>query len=197
MEVGLKNKNYRVTSLRWWHRLFLTLLPLTKRTNNYSRKRHHWENPRTQKWGWSTFLHHRDLDRRVISSYTLTTLPLTQASIAPHGQVSPEPLVSPMVKENLGGGRAGETASPSSVSHIAGAPTLWSHTMGTAGAYVLFNHCESDCDGERGRGLQQPVHSSWQTEFIHAVPSSNHSLQLCSSAEPSQEFTLIRELSEV
>ena len=40
---------------RWQNTLFLTLLPLTRRTtNSYSKTRHHWENPRTQEWNEST-----------------------------------------------------------------------------------------------------------------------------------------------
>lgn len=36
-----------------WCRTFLILFSLTRRTNNYSRTKHHWENPRTWRGGWS------------------------------------------------------------------------------------------------------------------------------------------------
>lgn len=38
--------------------------------------------------------------RRVGSDYILTALPLPQDSLAPHGEVSPEPLVLPVGREN-------------------------------------------------------------------------------------------------
>lgn len=45
------------SDIRWWCKLFLTSLCLTRRTtNSYSRTRLHWKNPRTWEWGWST--HH-------------------------------------------------------------------------------------------------------------------------------------------
>ena len=43
-----------MTSPTWQHRSFLTSLPITRTINIYSWTRHHWENPRTQGWGWST-----------------------------------------------------------------------------------------------------------------------------------------------
>lgn len=47
--------SHHLTS-RWQHRSFLTLLPITRTTNKYLWIRHHWENPTTCGWGWSTLL---------------------------------------------------------------------------------------------------------------------------------------------
>ena len=125
----------------------------------------------------------------------LTALSLTQASTAPCGQVSAEPLVPPVGREKIGG----QPAHPSIVQHFAVAPTL---QHGRYRESVRLNHWESDCDG--GRGLQKPTHRSWKTAFIFANmivyllysnpnqqlcsyegPNSNPTQQLCSSVEPS------------
>ena len=66
---------------------------------------------------------HKGQDRLALegkrSDYTLTALPFLQLSAAPQGEVSPEPLVSSVRKENLGW----QTPLPSIVSCFAGTPT--------------------------------------------------------------------------
>ena len=70
------------------------------------------------------------------SRYTLTTLPLTQASAAPWREVSSKSSAPPVGKENP----QGTTSSPSVVGHFAGATTLISHhrdCRGICGAQPL------------------------------------------------------------
>ena len=58
-EIKYKNNNDKNKDLyfrlgispRWPHKFFLTLLPITRKTNDYSRTRHHQENPGTWVWG--------------------------------------------------------------------------------------------------------------------------------------------------
>lgn len=48
-------------------------------------------------------------------------------------------------------------------------PLLWSYPMEIAVESMRLNHWESDCDGEGGKGFQQPANGSRQTEVILGV----------------------------
>lgn len=92
-----------MTSLQWWHKLFWTLISLTRRpVSNYPYSKHYCENPRTQGWGWSILMDHRDykgLHWKGKSGYTLTTLAFLQTGTTPHTQKNPPgPIVSLVVK---------------------------------------------------------------------------------------------------
>ena len=55
LTLALNRDRDGVMSPKWWHRTFPIPPPHTIRTtNNYSWTRHHCENPRTWRWGWST-----------------------------------------------------------------------------------------------------------------------------------------------
>ena len=58
-------------------------------------------------------------------------------------------------------------------------PLLWFHTTRIAGESAGHNHWESDYDRDIERGLQQPAHESWQTEFLPVVRSSNPNQRFC------------------
>lgn len=182
LEFGLKNKIYGMTSLKQWYRLFFTLLPLTRRTNSSSRTRTPLREctteAETEEW-----------------EVALITLALIQASVEPHRQASPEPLVPPMEKDKLQG-EGWRTSFPQHCESHCRSPTLISY----------HGDCRSICGiqplwiwlwWKKGEGLATISAQLLRTEFTHAVPSSNHNLQLCSSADLSKWFTLIRELSEV
>lgn len=77
----------------------------------------------------------------------------------------------------------GTTSLLQNVRHFVGGPTLIWYHEDLAGESVGLGHWESDCDGERGKGLQQTAHGSWQTEFIPAMPTQ----QICSPAVPSPD----------
>ena len=98
-------------------------------------------------------LYHRDQDRShqegKRSNPTLTTLPLPQAGEAPHGEVSPEPMVPPEAKESPGW----TSSFPIVVAHFLGVPLL-SCLRGIAGESVELDHWESDCDGEGRRACR-------------------------------------------
>lgn len=114
-------------SQRWWHKLFFTLIPLTRiLINNFSRRGHCWEDPRTQGWGLNTFLYNRLHWKSKRSSYMLITLSLTQASRAPCREVSLEPFFPPV---RVGGGDS-DQPSPFSTFHK---PLLLSYIMGLQG----------------------------------------------------------------
>ena len=84
-------------SQRWWHKLFFTLIPLTRiLINTFSTRGHCWEDPRTQGWGLNTSLYNRLHWKNKRSSYMLITLSLTQASRAPCREVSLEPFFLPV-----------------------------------------------------------------------------------------------------
>ena len=95
------------------------------------------------------------------------------------GDISPDPLASPVGKEN------------SELWADLWEPLLWSHTMGTAGESAELNHHRNETATERGEGLQHTnpgrlnSHLQW--------PSSNPNQWLCSSAEPNWGHTLTRE----
>lgn len=63
----------------------------------------------------------------------------------------------------------GQPAPPSIVHQFAGAPTLISPHR-TAEESMGLSLWESDCDGEAGKGLQQPAHGPQRTQFIPAAP---------------------------
>lgn len=179
-------------SLRWWYRLFRTSLPLTGRTNNYSRTSHQWENSRV----WSTHRYHRNQDRlhekNKRSSCTLTTLPLSQASAAPHREVSPEPLVPSVGK------RAGETTNPDpSIAGCLKESLLRSHTTGIAGESSGLSHWESDCDEEGGGACNNQHTDLGRLSSYLRCPHSNPNQLPCSSAELSQGCALTRKFRGV
>ena len=113
---------------RWQHRSFVTSLPLTRTTSNYSRTRHHWENPRTQGEAEAP-LHHTDQDRRI------SRVKAAAAKCWPHCRTAPPPgqhsttwrgvlwaSSSPSGKKRVQGGQ--QAPSPSIVGRSVGGPTL-------------------------------------------------------------------------
>ena len=91
-----------MTSSRWQHRSFLTLFSLTRRTNNYSQRRHHWENPRTFGWGWRTPCTIETKTggiRRVRGAATCSPHCPSPRPAWHRGEISPKPLVPPVAKE--------------------------------------------------------------------------------------------------
>lgn len=86
-------------------RPFLTSLPLTGRTNNYSKIERCRENSRTWRWDWSTLCTSETKTdcmkvKEVIARWGNCSLP--QASTASHGEAFLQPPVSSVGKENLG-----------------------------------------------------------------------------------------------
>lgn len=85
---------------------------------------------------WTYSLHHRDLDRLnkkgTHRGYMLTTLSHPQASIAPYREISPEPPVPPVGKENPGGVHP---AFPSIVGWSVRTPILTLHHRGCRGIW--------------------------------------------------------------
>lgn len=133
----------------WWHRLFLTLLPLTRETiNNYSRSRHHGENHST---------------RRRLKTKTDCTRKVREVAMhwphcpfprraAPHGEISLSIQFFQWEKRT----QAGKPAPPSKhVGHFAGAPTLISHHVDCRG--ICRAQPLGICDTEGEKGLQQPA----------------------------------------
>lgn len=89
----------RVMSSWWWHRLFLTLLPLTRETiNNYSRSRHHGGNHSTR----GRLKTKTDCTRKVREvAMHWPHCPFPRRA-APHGELSPDHPVLPVGRENPG-----------------------------------------------------------------------------------------------
>lgn len=83
---------------------YLTLLPHRKKTtNNYSRTRYHWENPRIWGWSRSSSLNLSDEDRfheQVREVAVLWSLYLSSRPVKHHRNSSPESPVPPVGKEN-------------------------------------------------------------------------------------------------
>ena len=158
-------------SLRWWHRSFLTSFPLTRTAIISSRTKHHWENPRTWEWAWSTPQDHIDQIRRVSKVPTFHHIVSPSGSVAPPRELSPETQIAQEGKENSEG-----KTSP--------------HFMGIMGPFLRSPY--SDLVplgiwlwGRGGKGLATT--NTWiLAEFNMQNPSSSPNQQLCSSAEPSQ-----------
>ena len=83
---------------------YLTLLPHQKMTtNNYSRTRYHWKNPRIWGWSRSSSLHLSDEDRfheKVREVAALWSLYLSSRPVKHHSNSSPESPAPPVGKEN-------------------------------------------------------------------------------------------------
>ena len=86
---------------------------------------------------------------------------LPRAVATLHREVCPEPLVSPVGKENLGR----HPTSPRVVDGFVGAPILISRS-GDHREICGLNPWESDCDREEGKDLQHLALESWHTEFL-------------------------------
>lgn len=137
-----------MTSPRWQHRSFLTLLFQTRRTinicsgtNTTKRILEHEgeaETPPTPQRARQTTLEGNR------SSYTLTTSIHLQKSTTLCREIFPEPLVPSVEKENPGG-------TTSLIQHCG---LFCGSHMGTIGESMGPGHLESDCDREAGRDLQ-------------------------------------------
>lgn len=171
-------------SLWWQHRSFLPLLTLPRRTtNNYSWSRHHYENPRTQGWGWAP-LHHRHQETSLEgkrSGYTLITLPIPQAGAALCWELPPEPMTPPVGK------RAQENIqpAPSVVGRFLGALTLTS--LHRDFRRIFRDQPLGIWPWQRnwvgGRGLQQENLDLGSSSSYLQNLSSSASQQFCSTAE--------------
>lgn len=131
-----------VTSPTWQHTSFLASLPLTRTTI------------RGQGTSEKILEHRRKAEAHPAPQRPRQTaykarwmatcwLHCPQASTAPHKEVPPEPMVT--------------SRHPSIVGHFIRALTLVSPQSGIAEESAGLNPWESDCDGERGRGFQQPA----------------------------------------
>lgn len=186
----------KITSPRWRNWSFLTSQEeqlIRRTTDNYSRTRHQWENPRTQ--GSEAPLHHRAQDRLPKkgkrSSCSWLHCPFSRA-VQRHMERS---LWAPSSSRGKREPR-GTTITTQVLWSLWRSPysdltprglqgDLWDSTTGN------LNMTES-----RGRSLQKPVHRSWQT-WVQPCPSSSLNQQFCSLRESSQRCTLTRELSGV
>lgn len=112
--MGIKRTTCQVTSPRWRHRPFLTLLPFTGRTTNIcSRARQHWENSRTQGWIQAP----PDPQRPPRLDSTLTELPLPRT--AQHTQKIPLSLQFPQTEKRT----QGENCLPQHCGELYGSPS--------------------------------------------------------------------------
>lgn len=153
-ELHQEQENWRVTLPRRWHKLFLTLLPLTWRiANNYR--------------GTSTaerVLEHRGEAEAlpVLQRPRQTAFKGKRSSCMLAHCSSPRPAQHHLErfllnflwlwreKEHCG--------------------SLCQSTMEIAKESVGLNHWESDCHWEGRRGWQKPAHRAWQTKFVLVVP---------------------------
>lgn len=132
---------WEVISPRWWHRLFPASVPLIRSTtNNSSRVRHHWEDPRTWVWGWSTPAPQgpRQVCIRRVREVATCRFHCPSPSIMQRGP--PEPSV-PQWENRTQGGQP--TISPTRIVSCVWEPLLWSCITGFAGQPVGFNHWKS------------------------------------------------------
>lgn len=127
-------------SPRWQNRSFLTSLPLTRITNNYSRTKHHPENPGT--WGVRlkntvpTLLPALLRPRRTAlqgeeKQLLIDHIAPPQASTTPCREVSLEPLAPLVEKKNPG--RTTCPTTPSIVCCLVGTSSLISHHADSRG----------------------------------------------------------------
>lgn len=182
----------RVTSARWWHSSFLSLLPLMIRTtNNYSCTRRHWENPRTQgeaeaplcstetKIGEEKWLH-ADCIAPLPGKGRTTARDLPWA----HGFSSGkrEHRVNTQFPEHCG--------------LLLGNPTLVSSHRNYMEIYGLY-YWESDCVAEGGKTCNNQHSNFGRPNFYLQWPSISPSRWLCSHAEPNWWYSLIREFGRM
>ena len=107
----------------------------------------------------------------------LTTLPLLQARAAPCREVSHQFPVPPVGKENQGL-EAGVHLLSKALWVTLGETLLCFLTIELYSDFTTeiieesmgLKYCESDCDREVGKGLQQQAQGSCQTKFTCAVP---------------------------
>lgn len=156
-----------MASPRWWHRLFLTSISPTRTTTNiYSRTKHYWEDPRTWGWTWSTH-HLRDQEKNCIQRLRGAATHWSQCLSSRIVCLHRESFLQ--WEKRAQGGQLVSLSTGGREGHSVGVPSL-NLLIGIVGESPGLNHWESDYEGEKGRGLQQPVHRSWQTKFIPTPP---------------------------
>lgn len=149
--------------------LLLTLLPLTRRTNN------NWlfknKTPLQESKGMGVRLEHLSVQQRpkqmvlegLEEQVHIDHIVPSPGQHSTCGEVPLETLAPPVGKRI----QKGQSAFLPALQLALWESLLWSHPglQGICGA----QHWKSDHDGER-RGIQQPVYGSWQTKLIPAVP---------------------------
>lgn len=144
---------------RWQHRLLQTLLSVTRSVRSTcfkkKKKKDIMERTLERKVKREALPCTRDPWQGEEKQLLCDCTALPQATAAPWGDISPDPLASPVGKET------------SQLWADPWEPLLWSHTMGTAGESAQLNHHRNETATERGGGAA--THKSWQTEFTSAV----------------------------
>lgn len=151
----------------WWHRLF------TRRvTNNYSITTHQRENSRTLVWVEALFCttesktdYEYSWRIREMATCWLHICSPTEVSIAWRAL----PWASRSFSEKKKFPEMGNQ--PPQYCGLLCRSSYCSCTTGIMRAYVGLNHWGVERDRDRKRALQQPVHRSWQTEFLLAGPN--------------------------
>lgn len=178
-------KKYRrgETSLRWQYKLFLTLLPLPRKTtNNYSRTRYHWDSYRGE----------AEHPLIIIETKTECNRKVREAAI--HWLHCPSPgQGSTMWRSPLwDSGSFNRKREPRWETSIH--PHYCESLCGSS-YFDLTAHCDfwEICRAQplgiwlcqrMDEVLLQSAHGSWKSKFILAVPSNNLNQWLCLSGEP-------------
>lgn len=150
--------------------LFLTFLPLTKRTtNSHSWRKHDWENTIVWKRGWTTLCTTETKINCIRRLRELAICWLCFFNPRPVHYNERSPLSLQFSQKERAPFVDGHPAPPA-LWVTSWELLLWYYSTGIGRESVGRGHWESNCDVAESRGLKQPALGSWQTAFHPVAP---------------------------